>query len=108
MTDKYAYPDVLVSTEWVAEHLGEPAIVVAEVNSDLQAGYHLGHVPGAVGWGLHTDLEDQVRRDIPRIAQLEELLGRSGIHNDTTVVLYGDGNNCSATHSVLTSASGWE
>jgi thiosulfate/3-mercaptopyruvate sulfurtransferase len=81
----------------VAEHLDDPSIVVVEVNTDLEAGYHQGHVPGAVGWGLHTDLEDQVRRDVPGIAQLEALLGRAGIDNDTTIVLYGDGNNRSAT-----------
>ena len=97
MNESYAHPDVLVSTEWVADHLEDPAVVVVEVNSDLQAGYRLGHVPGAVGWGLHTDMEDQVRRDVPGVAQVEGLLGRSGIDNDTSIVLYGDGNNRSAT-----------
>ena len=97
MTQQYALPEVLVSTEWVAEHLEDPSIIVVEVNTDLQAEYHQGHVPGAVGWGLHTDLEDQVRRDIPGVGQMESLLGRSGIDNDTAIVLYGDGNNRSAT-----------
>ena len=90
-------PDALVTTEWVAKSLAEPSIRVVEVNADLDADYRKGHVPGAVGWGLHTDLEDQVRRDIPGVAQIDGLLGRSGIDNDTTVVLYGDGNNRSAT-----------
>ena len=97
MSSPVAKPQVLVSTEWVAQHLDDPSVVVAEVNTDLQAGYFRGHVPGAVGWSLHEDLEDQVKRDVPSVAQLEELLGRSGIDNDTTVVLYGDGNNRSAT-----------
>jgi thiosulfate/3-mercaptopyruvate sulfurtransferase len=90
-------PSVLVDTEWVAARLVDPSIVIVEVDSDLAANYSRGHVPGAVGWGLHTDLEDQVRRDIPGVAQMEGLLGRSGIGNDTTIVLYGDGNNRSAT-----------
>ena len=97
MTETYARPDVLVSTEWVAEHLEDPAVVVVEVNTDLQAGYDQGHVPGAVGWGLHNDLEDQVRRDLPGVDQFVALLGRSGIDNNTDIVLYGDGNNRSAT-----------
>ena len=97
MDDAYSNPETLVSTEWVAEQSGDPSVVVAEVNADLEAEYRTGHVPGAVGWGLHTDLEDLVRRDIPGMAQLEDLLGRSGIDNETTVVLYGDGNNRSAT-----------
>ena len=97
MPESYAHPDVLVSTDWVAEHLGDPSIVIAEVNTDMESGYLQGHVPGAVGWNLHVDLEDQVRRDIPSVSQIERLLGSAGIDNDTTVVLYGDGNNRSAT-----------
>ena len=97
MTETHAHPEVLVTTDWVADHLDNPSAAVAEVNTDLQAAYHEGHVPGAVGWGLHTDMEDTVRRDVPSVAQLEALLGRSGIDNDTTIVLYGDGNNRSAT-----------
>ena len=97
MPDTPAEPDAIVTTEWVAEYLGSPAVVIAEVDSDLDADYRQGHVPGAVGWGLHTDMEDPVRRDVPGVAQFEALLGRSGIGNDTTVVVYGDGNNRSAT-----------
>ena len=97
MSLSHANPEVLVSPDWVSEHLHDSSIVIAEVNTDLDAGYHQGHVPEAVGWGLHVDLEDQVRRDIPTMAQLEGLLGRSGIDNETVVVLYGDGNNRSAT-----------
>ena len=97
MPETPAEPDAIVTTEWVSEHLDDPAVVIAEVDTDLDADYRQGHVPGAVGWGLHTDMEDPVRRDIPGVAQLEGLLGRSGIDNDTTVVLYGDGNNRSAT-----------
>ena len=97
MSEQYAHPEVLVSTDWVAEHLEDPSVVIAEVDSDLQAGYEQGHVPGAIGWGLHTDFEDQVRRDIPSAEQIERLLGRSGVRNDSTIAMYGDGNNRSAT-----------
>ncbi len=97
MTQSKVRPQVLVSTAWLEEHLNDPAIVVAEVNTDLEAGYRQGHVPGAVGWDLHRDLEDQTRRDVPSASQLAALLGRSGIDNATAVVLYGDGNNRSAT-----------
>ena len=72
-------------------------MVVAEIDSHLDEAYETGHVPGAVGWGLHTDMEHPVRRDIPDVVQFEALMRRSGIERDTTVVLYGDGNNRSAT-----------
>ena len=97
MAEDYARPEAIVSTAWLAERLGDPSIVVAEIDSHLDEAYDMGHVPGAVGWGLHTDMEHQLRRDIPDVAQFEALMSRSGIERTTTVVLYGDGNNRSAT-----------
>ncbi len=97
MAEAFARPEAIVSTEWVAQHLNDSSVVVAEVDVDLDHDYHQGHIPGAVGWNLHTDMEDAVTRDIPGIHQFEALMGRSGIAKDTTIVLYGDGNNRSAT-----------
>ncbi|HLT46262.1 MAG TPA: sulfurtransferase [Rubricoccaceae bacterium] len=87
-----AYPDVLVSTDWVAEHANEPGIVLAEVNVDHEL-YTQGHIPGAVGWSWKTQLCDPVRRDIVSKADLEALLGASGADENSTIVLYGDHNN---------------
>ena len=88
----YAIPDSTVSTEWVLEHLADPAVRLVEVDVDTAA-YQQGHVPGAVGWNWTTQLCDTVVRDIIPKAELEALLSTSGIGNDTTVVLYGDNNN---------------
>src|SRR3712207_6531901 len=85
-------PDVLVTTDWVAQHADDDNVRVAEVNVDTAA-YDQGHVPGAVGWNWTTELCDTLVRDIAPKGQLETLLGRSGIDNNTTVVLYGDNNN---------------
>jgi thiosulfate/3-mercaptopyruvate sulfurtransferase len=84
--------DVLVTTEWLAEHLGDENVVVAEVdeNTDL---YDEGHIRGAIKLHWRDDLQDPVERDIVDKATLEGLLGDRGIGNDTTVVLYGDKNN---------------
>jgi len=81
-----------VSTAWVAEHLKDAAVRVVEVDVDTTA-YAEGHLAGAVGWNWSTQLCDTVRRDIIPKGQLEQLLGRSGIRNDTTIILYGDNNN---------------
>lgn len=97
MAKEFAHPEAIVSTAWVAARLGVPSVVVAEVDSHLDEAYEQGHVPGAVGWDLHTDMEHPLRRDIPDAGQFETLMARSGINRDTTVVLYGDGNNRSAT-----------
>jgi thiosulfate/3-mercaptopyruvate sulfurtransferase len=84
--------EVLVSTDWVSQHLTDPSIRIAEVDVDTGA-YNQGHVPGAVGWNWTTELCDTLVRDIAPRAKIEELLGNSGIDNNTTIVLYGDNNN---------------
>ena len=93
---EYANPDVVVSTEWVAENLDNPNVRLVEVDVDTEA-YGFGHIPGAVGWNWTTQLEAQVQRDIPSQEDWEELLRSSGISNDTKIVLYGDNNNWFAT-----------
>ena len=92
MATQYAEPDVLVSTEWAAQYLHDPAVRVVEVDVDTGT-YDQGHVPGAVGWNWSTQLCDTLTRNIIPAGKLEELLGSSGISNDTTVILYGDNNN---------------
>jgi thiosulfate/3-mercaptopyruvate sulfurtransferase len=89
---EYANQAALVSTEWVAEHGGDPGVRLVEVDVDTAA-YDQGHIRGAVGWNWQTDLSDPVRRDIPSKEAWEALLSRSGIGNDTRVVFYGDNNN---------------
>jgi thiosulfate/3-mercaptopyruvate sulfurtransferase len=88
----YANPDVLVDTEWVAQHRNDPKVKLVEVDVDTSA-YRQGHVPGAIGWNWSTQLEDQVRRDIPSKESWEKLLSESGITNDDTIIFYGDNNN---------------
>ena len=83
---------VLVSTEWVAQHLNDASLRIVEVDVDTKA-YSEGHVPNAVGWAWDTQLCDTVRRDIIPQGTFEQLLGQSGIDNGTTVILYGDNNN---------------
>jgi thiosulfate/3-mercaptopyruvate sulfurtransferase len=90
--------EVLVGTEWLAEHLNDGDVVVAEVdeNTDL---YEEGHIPGAVKLHWKDDLQDPVERDIVEKDRFEQLLGERGIGNDTTVVLYGDKNNWFAAYA---------
>ena len=96
---EYKHPEVLVSTQWAVDHLNDPKIRVVEVDVDTSA-YDQGHIAGAVGWNWQTQLQDNVRRDLIETHALEELLGKSGISNDTTVLLYGDNNNWFAAYAL--------
>lgn len=90
--------DVLVDTDWVAEHLDDDSIRIVEVdeNPDL---YAEGHIPGAIGFDWREDLQDQVTRDFLDAEKFGELMGSRGISNDHTVVLYGDRNNWFAAYT---------
>jgi thiosulfate/3-mercaptopyruvate sulfurtransferase len=94
----YAHPEVLVSTDWVAEHLDDPNVRIVESDEDILL-YDLGHIPGAVKLDWHTDLQNEVERDFIDKAGFERLMSSAGISNDTTVVFYGDRNNWYATYT---------
>ena len=88
----YKNTDVMVSTEWVNEHINDENVVVVEVDVDTRA-YKKGHIAGAIDWSWNRQLCDQVQRDIIKKQNLERLLSSSGISNRTTIVVYGDNNN---------------
>jgi thiosulfate/3-mercaptopyruvate sulfurtransferase len=93
-----AAEDVLVSTQWVAEHGSDPGIKLVEVDVDTNA-YDEGHIAGAVGFNWTSQLQDQTRRDIISKADLEKLLSEAGVSNSDTIVLYGDNNNWFAAYA---------
>jgi thiosulfate/3-mercaptopyruvate sulfurtransferase len=94
----YVHPEVVVSTEWLAEHLNDPTVRIVESDEDVLL-YETGHIPGAVKIDWHTDEQDQLRRDFVDRAGFERLAASRGIANDTTVVFYGDRNNWYATYT---------
>lgn len=96
---EYKHPEVLVSTEWVANHAGDKGVRVVEVDVDTKA-YSEGHVPGAIAWAWNTQLCDTLRRDILSKEQFEELMSASGITPETNLIIYGDSNNWFAAWAV--------
>lgn len=98
MASQYHDPSVLVTTDWVAEHLNDPNVRIVESDEDVLL-YDIGHIPGAVKMDWHTDLQDAVRRDFIDKPQFEKLVSSAGIGNDTTVVFYGDRSNWYATYA---------
>jgi len=88
----YARPESIVETEWVYEHLDDPAVRLVEVDVDTNV-YDHGHISGAVGWNWQSQLQQGMVRDLINKEEMQNLLSGSGISTSTTVILYGDNNN---------------
>ncbi len=88
----------LVDADWVEAHLGEPNVVLVEVDEDTTA-YDKNHIRGAIKLDWKQDLQDPVRRDFVNRQQFEALLSERGVRNEDTVVLYGGNNNWFAAYA---------
>ena len=95
---QYAHPEVLVSTEWLAENLDTAGLVIVESDEDVLL-YETGHIRNAVKVDWHTDLNDPVTRDYVSDEAFAKLLSSKGISRDTTIVIYGDKSNWWATYA---------
>jgi thiosulfate/3-mercaptopyruvate sulfurtransferase len=101
MAERYAHPEVLVSADWVQEHLKDPKVRIVETDED-PALYYQGHIPCAVEIGWHMHLQDQLVRDAIDIPAFEAMCSQAGITNDTIVVFYGDKSNWWACYAFWT------
>jgi thiosulfate/3-mercaptopyruvate sulfurtransferase len=97
----YAHPEVLVSTQWVEDHVNDPDIRIVESDEDVLL-YDVGHVPGALKIDWQTELQDEVIRDYVSRENFEKLMSEKGIANDSTVVFYGDKSNWWACYAFWT------
>ena len=95
----YAHPEKLVSTDWVADNLDNPNVVLIEVDVDTAA-YDEGHPPGAVAWNWTSQLQDQVSRDVASREVVTDLLRSAGANDDSQIVLFGDNNNWFAAYAL--------
>lgn len=95
---QYAHPEVLVSSDWLAENLDRPGLVIVESDEDVLL-YETGHIKNAVKIDWHTDLNNPITRDYVSDEAFARLLGSKGISRDTTIVLYGDKSNWWATYA---------
>ncbi|MGZ1489022.1 sulfurtransferase [Brevibacterium sediminis] len=96
---EYADGTRLVSTDWVAEHAGDPGLVIVESDEDVLL-YETGHIPGAVKVDWHTELNDPVTRDYVDGEGFAALMSAKGISRDDTIVVYGDKSNWWAAYAL--------
>lgn len=95
----YAHPGMLVTTDWLAAHLGDPGLVVVESDEDVLL-YESGHIPGAVKVDWHLELNDQLVRDYLDPAAFAAMCEAKGIGRDDTIVFYGDNFNWWAAYAL--------
>ena len=98
---EYSNPEVLVSTDWVADHIDNPDVVIVESNEDILL-YETGHIQNAVKVDWQNELQDQLIRDYVNKEDFEKLMSDKGISNDHTVVFYGDRSNWWACYAFWT------
>ena len=96
---EYVHPEVLVSTQWVADHINDPNVRIVESDEDILL-YEVGHIENAIKVDWQTDLQDQIIRDYIDKEKFEQLLSDKGISNDSTVVFYGDKSNWWACYAL--------
>lgn len=97
--NEYAFPEMLVETDWVAKRTEDPTVRLVESDEDALL-YETGHIPGAVKVDWFTTLQAPVIRDFLSQEAFEQLCSRLGISNDTTVIFYGDKNNWFACYAL--------
>ena len=95
---EYNNPNALVSTEWVEQHLNDPNVRIVEIDEDTEV-YQKGHIPGAIAWHWEKDLHDPLRRNFIGRDELRELLARSDVSPETTIVIYGENSNWFAAYT---------
>jgi thiosulfate/3-mercaptopyruvate sulfurtransferase len=78
----------VVDTQWLGDRLHDPNVRIVEVEMTPDH-YQDAHIPGAVFWNVMTDLLLPDLRQNLDANHIEQLLSRSGITNETTVVAYG-------------------
>ncbi|HUQ63484.1 MAG TPA: sulfurtransferase [Acidimicrobiales bacterium] len=96
---QYAHPEKLVTTQWLADHLDDPNVVVVESDEDVLL-YDTGHIPGSVKVDWHLDLNDPITRDYINGEGFSRLMSKHGISRDHTVVFYGDNFNWWAAYAL--------
>ena len=101
--------DALVSTEWLAEHLGAPDLIVFDATKylpnegrDGATEFGSGHIPGARFFDIDVvaDPETTLPHMVPTAGRFARLMGEMGVCNESVVVFYDQ-------KGIASSARGW-
>lgn len=97
------HPELLVSTQWLAQHLGDANLVIVQVSANRNA-YDAGHIPGARFIGLNDIAVDRdgLTHELAPDADLQRIFEAAGVSDSSRVVLYGDTSVLPATRAFFT------
>jgi thiosulfate/3-mercaptopyruvate sulfurtransferase len=95
--------NMLVTTDWLSQHLNDPKIVLLHVSANRTA-YDAGHIPGArfVALSSLAVTRDGIPNELPSPADLKAVLEAVGVSDDSRVILYGDTSVLPATRAYFT------
>jgi thiosulfate/3-mercaptopyruvate sulfurtransferase len=96
-------PEMLVTTEWLAEHLHDTDLVVLCINSTPEF-CSKGHIPGARQISLSeiAVTRDGIPNELPPVETLQRVFAAAGVSNRSRVVLYGERSNLMAARAYFT------
>lgn len=101
-SEPQTHPEMLVSTEWLAAHLQDPAVVILCV-AEQPAFYTAGHIPGARWIALDRLVsQGETLNAIPPLPQLKELFESAGLQKDSRIVIYGEKQGMQAARAYFT------
>ncbi len=98
-----ARKDMLVTGDWLAQHLNDANVVVLHVSANRTA-YDAGHIPNArfVGLPELVVTRNGVPNELPEVTALKKVFEAAGVSDRSRVILYGDASVLPATRAYFT------
>jgi thiosulfate/3-mercaptopyruvate sulfurtransferase len=110
MAAQFAHPEFLVTTDWLAQQLDDPAVCIVDCTThtlpwpdlslyDVVAGradFEKAHVPGAIFVDLDRDVSaphPRLHFTLPSPERFADAMGRLGIGDETHVIAYSTANH---------------
>lgn len=95
--------DMLVSTDWLAEHVKDPNVIVLQF-SRYRAEFDRGHIPGArfLGSNELIDNNKETTFELPPVAELKKTLEKVGVTDKSRIILYGTQSPATTTRAYFT------
>jgi thiosulfate/3-mercaptopyruvate sulfurtransferase len=80
----------VVSTQWLAEHLDDPNVVVLHL-ATIRRDYTSGHIPGArfLWFNDVAPSNPDLNTELPSVARLDSLFESLGVSDHSRIVVYG-------------------